>query len=100
MAGKQNRKGVHNMPALLDEFVQHYADKNDVTWAAALYALIVRGYDTWVDKKGLAYLDIDMGEGGLYDEYLALSEPRPSTTEFLVMKTRPKPGRPRKAQTD
>lgn len=96
MVGKQNRKNVHNMPALLDEFVQHYAGKNDVTWAAALYALLAYGYDSWIDRRGMAYLDVDMDDGGLYDEYLTLPKPRPSTTDWLIAKTRPKPGRPKR----
>lgn len=96
MASKQNRMGLHNMHPLLDKFVQHYADTNSVSKSAALYSLLVLGYDTWIDVKGMAYLDVDMGEDGLYDEYLALPEPRPDTTEWLIDKTRPRPGRPKK----
>lgn len=93
----QIRKGVHNMHPLLVKFVEHYADTNEVSWAAALCALIVWGYASWIDAQGMSYLDVDMGEeGSLYDEYLALPKPRPDIIEWLIEKTRPKPGRPRK----
>lgn len=94
----RNAKPLWNVPELVDKAIEHYAKVHNLSWANALYQLVIMGYSEWVKDpaNGYHYLFDDKAFADvLMDELDAQGLKGQTLTAFLMDKAFVKQGRPK-----